>query len=117
MAQLLAKRSFAGVFCATAPAANAIIRSMDNVIVFFIRSPLILQNICRESGVDRWPRCTTKSLSGVLFAGCRIVLVGFLRLLPEIIACLFGLTTHHENVAAVYHRVWARHCDIRPKPM
>jgi hypothetical protein len=67
---------------------------MDNVIVFFIRSPLILQNICRESGVDR------DGEMQVLFAGCRIVGVGCSRLLPEIFAYLSGLTIRHENVAA-----------------
>jgi hypothetical protein len=68
MAHLLAKRSFAvGAFCATATAAKAIIRSTDHAILFFILSPLIFQNIFRDSfGVDQWIRCITKSLSGGL---------------------------------------------------
>jgi len=49
MAHLPAKRSFAGAFCAITLAADAIIRSTDNAIVFLTLSLLMISKLFVES--------------------------------------------------------------------
>src|SRR2546422_5706944 len=54
MAHLLTKRSFAGVSCAAALAANVIIRSRTSAIVLFILSLPSFFKVSRECDAARW---------------------------------------------------------------